>query len=77
MPPSTPLIPNALPPIEIKLATKFLFINPVKTATTISRLTLSVTRRPLLNLGLKPCLAIHLVTRLPPPCITTTLTPFF
>jgi hypothetical protein len=64
---SAPEIPIALPPNAFIEATRDLFITPVRTATTISRLCESVTLNPLTNLGLTPCFSIHSDIVLPPP----------
>ena len=67
MPPSTPDMPMALPPLNSTFETNCLFINPVRTATTMSRLDSSVNRRPLTNRVRTPCFSIQSVMTFPPP----------
>ena len=76
IPPSAPESPIAFPPIEVSAVTICLLIKPVSTLTTISRLGLSVTRRPRTKRGRTPCFSIHSVISLPPPWTTTAGLPF-
>ena len=73
-PPSLPLIPTAFTPRDSTMATSSLFTF-ARTISAISIVSLSVTRRPLINFGSIPTLPTQRLISLPPPWTMIGLNP--
>ena len=74
-PPSFPEIPTPFAPFLAIIETMVLLILPARTIWAISKVSLSVTRRPPTNFGSFPTAFIFSVISGPPPCTRTTRMP--